>query len=279
MSPILLPIVNRSLSESVFPDSLKHASVTPAVKDKDDDTDLNNNYRPVSNLVFISKLIEKCVFMQLEEYLTANELYPKFQSAYRKGHSCETALLKIVTDIQECIAQKKMVALIALDLSSAFDTIDHNILLHKLERDYGISGSVLKWMRSYLKGRTFSVRIIDVDGKPVILVYGIPQGSVLGPLLFVLYVHDLVKVAESFGLSIHLYADDSQMYIGFSPLTESTATMSTITSCLQEVEKWMKLNFLKINIGKTNIIFFGRPLDLQLFNVGVTVGEKTFESK
>ena len=283
MSPFLLPIVNRSFHESTFPESLKHALVTPVIKDKDGDRDDFKNYRPVSNLTFLSKLIEKCAFTQLNDYLLANNLYPKFQSAYRKGHSCETALLKIVDDIQSYIAEKKMVALITLDLSSAFDTIDHEILLLKLKNDFRISGPALNWMKSYLSNRSFAVRIINVNGQSVILVYGVPQGSILGPLLFVLYVHDVIGIAQGFGLDIHLYADDSQLYVGFCPLTETTVTMHTIISCLQEIEKWMHKNFLKINIDKTNVIFFGRSIDLQLFSVDLTlenpIKTKIFESK
>ena len=121
--PILLYIANRSLKESVFPDQLKHAVVRPIIKDKNGNKDEYKNYRPVSNLTFLSKLIEKCANSQLQAYLQTNNLYPKYQSAYRKGHSCETALLKVANDIQKEISSRNMVAMMLLDLSSAFDTI------------------------------------------------------------------------------------------------------------------------------------------------------------
>ena len=133
--PILLKLVIRSLTEGVFPKPLKHAVVRPSVKDGDGDKEEFNNYRPVSNITFLSKLFEKCASKQFEEYLLKNKLYPDYQSAYRKGHSCETALFKVVNDKQRDIAKNNMVALVLLDLSSAFDTIDHTRLLIKLQND------------------------------------------------------------------------------------------------------------------------------------------------
>ena len=279
LSSALLSIINKSMvQECVFPDQLKHAVVAPTIKDKDGDTEANNNYRPVSNLVFLSKLIEKCANTQIQEYLTEYSLYPKYQSAYRKHHSCETALLKVVNDIQLEISNKQMVALIALDLSSAFDTIDHKHLIRKLKQDFGISGNVLKWLDSYLTNRTFAVRIGDIDGKPVLLLFGVPQGSILGPLLFILYIHDMVRIAEKYGLQVHFYADDSEMYIGFSPLTEASKSMLAVKKCLNEVRNWMHANFLKINMGKTNVMFFGRHQELNLFNVDITIEGQYFAS-
>ena len=278
VAPLLLDIINQSLHQGIFPDSLKHAVITPIIKDKNENRESFRNYRPVSNLTFLSKLLEKCASTQLQDYLHRNNLYPNFQSAYRKYHSCETALLKIVNDIQEEVANKKMVAMIALDLSSAFDTIDHAHLLHKLKTDFGILDNVLKWIDSYLSNRTFAVRIIDIDGKPVLLIYGVPQGSILGPLLFILYMHDLVQVAEAYGLKIHLYADDAELYIGFSPLTESSLTMIKVKNCVNDVQSWMNANFLKINIDKTNVMFYGRTQELNLFDVYIDIDGEYFES-
>ena len=264
--PFLHKLVNFSMQNGTFPDSLKHAVISPIIKDLDGDVESFKNYRPVSNLNFLSKLIEKCASIQLHNYLQAYGLYPKFQSAYQKGHSCETALLKIVNDIQCEIAGKKLVALITLDLSSAFDTIDHSLLLLKLQNDFKISGTVLTWMKSYLTNRTFAVRIVNVDGKTYLLVYGVPQGSILGPLLFILYIHDMINVAASHGFSLHLYADDSNLYIGFNPLSMATITMNNVKDCLDDIRVWMCSNFLKINLDKTNVMFFGRTQELNLFS-------------
>ena len=276
--PIVLYIVNRSLKESVFPQPLKHAVVRPIIKDTDGDSESYKNYRPVSNLPFLSKVIEKCVSLQLNEYLCNNDLYPKCQSAYRNLHSCETALLKIVHDIQTEIYNKNMVALIALDLSSAFDTIDHNLLIEKLNTDFGFSGNIIGWFKSYLNNRTFAVRIGNVDGKAVILIFGVPQGSILGPLLFILYVHDLAEVIKRFGLQAHFYADDSELYVGFSPLSQVSTTLMTIKNCLYEVKNWMQTNFLKLNLDKTQVTFFGRALDFNLFDINLTLEDVTYLS-
>ena len=277
-SPILLQTVNKSLQECTFPDTLKHAVITPIIKDKDEDIESFKNYRPVSNLTFLSKLIEKCVCLQIHKYLEENDLYPKCQSAYRKYHSCETALLKVVNDIQTEVANKKMVALVTLDLSSAFDTIDHELLLSKLKKDFGISGNVLAWLNSYLKNRTFAVKVINVEGKPVLLLFGVPQGSILGPLLFILYIHDMAYIAEKYGLNVHLYADDSELYIGFSPLTETSQCKISIENCLNEIKGWMHANFLKINMDKTKVMFFGRHQELNLFTIDISIEGKYFES-
>ena len=280
--PALLPafqsIINKSFIEGVFPSSLKHAIVRPILKDKDADKELFKSYRPVSTLPFLSKLIEKAANLQLKEHLNINNLFPSHQSGYRKNHSCETTLIKITDDIQDFIADGKMVALILLDLSSAFDTIDHDLLLNKLLCDFGVSGNALKWFQSYLKGRTFAVRIKDIDGKKCILIYGVPQGSILGPLLFVLYVKDLVSIAEEHGLSIELYADDSQLYIAFSPLNERSAAYQKVTACLTDIELWMKDNYLKVNLDKTNVIFLGNSLNQTVFDLNWTVDEKVFSN-
>ena len=155
LTPILLYIINGSLSKGIFPKGLKHAILNPTIYIKSDtlDRDLLNNYRPISNLSFISKVIEKCALCQLSEYLEQNRLLCDAQSGYRPHHSCETLLIKMVDDINKYINQNQAVALILLDLSAAFDTIDHNILMEKLRIDYGITDTVLMWIKSYLQCR------------------------------------------------------------------------------------------------------------------------------
>ena len=274
--PIITNIINISFNDCTFPASLKHAIVRPSIKEIENDHEDFKNYRPVSNLTFLSKILEKSACLQLQEYLNEHSLYPEYQSAYRKGHSCETALLKVVNDIQKDVANRKMVALVMLDLSSAFDTIDIDLLLNKLENCFGITGNVLKWLKSYLTNRTFSVRIENIDGNPVIVVYGVPQGSILGPLLFILYIHDLIDIARKHQLSAHLYADDSQLYLGFSPVSETTCAMTQVKSCLADVQYWMNDNFLKLNLDKTKVIFFGRKNDFSLFSIDLSLGPKIF---
>ena len=200
---------------------MKHGTVRPILKNKSLDTEQFNNYRPVTNTPFLAKILEKAANKQIINHLNSENLFPNHQSAYRKRHSCETTMFKVVDDIQMAICEKKMTLLVLLDLSAAFDTIDQDILC-KLRKDFKISGNVLKWLQSYLEGRTFSVRIRCINGKKYLLIYGVPQGTILGPLLFIIYIHDIVLIGKKYGVSVELYADDSQWYISFSPLSERT---------------------------------------------------------
>ena len=151
IAPSILDIINNSLTEGVFPTSLKQSIVTPLPKNAKGDKNSLRNYRPVSNLSFISKVLEKVVFAQLHGYVTTNKLLNKFQSAYRPSHSVETALLHVSSSILWHLENKRAVFLILLDLSAAFDTINRSLLLKILENNFGISGDALMWFKSYLK--------------------------------------------------------------------------------------------------------------------------------
>ena len=255
LAPVILHIVNQSIAESSFPDTLKHASVTPIIKNKDDNSQIFKNYHPVSNLPFLSKLLEKVAFREINSHLSINNLHGKFQSGYKKHHSCETAMFKMVGDIQNVTAKRNNVALLTLDLSSAFDALDHQILLERLKIHFGIDKEALTWLISYLKGRTFSVAIKGCRGKPMLLLFGVPQGSLLGPLLFIMYCKEIENIAHKYGLSVQLYADDSQLYV---ELTNSNLAYvkDCVESCLHEIQVWMSTNFMKINEDKTKFVIF-----------------------
>ena len=277
--PILQHIVNLSLESGIFPEDLKHGTVSPVIKSEDADSELHKNFRPVTTLPFLSKLLEKACSTQITAYLNEQNLLPQHQSAYLKGHSCETALLKLSNDVQKMLSQGKMVLVVQLDLSAAFDTVDHAVLLHLLEHKYKIKGTVLKWITSYLSGRTFSVKIGSVNGRRVILIYGVPQGSVLGPLLFILYVSDLPCIVASFDISLHSYADDSHLYVGFDPLLNYAETVEKMQRCIMKIEDWMKSNYLQLNVDKTEVLFVAKPRDLSTFNnLSITIGDKCFVS-
>ena len=258
--PELLPtihfIVNESLKNGVFPEALKEAAIRPSLKKPSLDADDLKSYRPVSNLTYLSKILEKAVHGQLTKYIASNDLLPKVQSGYRKFHSCETAVTKIYNDILLMIDKKENVILLLLDLSAAFDTINHELLLKKLENSYGITQEVLKWMDSYLSGRSFKVVIKQCSSSSCLLEIGVPQGSILGPLLFIMYTSELESIVQKYGYSIHLYADDTQVYFAFD-VHSPNPDLSSVKACFTEIKQWMTLNFLKLNEEKTEFIDIG----------------------
>ena len=274
--PVLTCIVNASLSCADFPKELKKAFLTPLIKKLTLDCEILKNYRPVSNLSFISKLIERIVCVQLIEHLEANGLYELFQSAYRQLHSTETALLRVQNDLLQAVDTEGGAILVLLDLSAAFDTIDHQKLLNLLDRSFGIKGSALKWFESYLKERTQTVQVGAAKSKPVTLKYGVPQGSVLGPVLFTIYTAPLGDIIRSHGLSFHLYADDTQLYIAFKPgasMSRETA-ISRIEACIKDIRAWMTNNLLKLNDDKTELIVITTSTKTsQNQNVVINVGD------
>ena len=272
-------IVNQSLQSGVFPDSLKHGSVSPILKSPNDDFEVHKNYRPVTTLTFLSKLLEKAASCQIISYLENKKLIPQYQSAYLKSHSCETALFKFTNDVQQILSENKAVILVQLDLSAAFDTVDHAVLLNLLKCKFGIKGTVLKWLTSYLHGRSFSVKIGSVNGKTVLLIYGVPQGSILGPLLFILYISDLPIIASKFNIALQSYADDSQLYTSFDPQTDYSSVLDRVKACFQEIEKWMKSNYLKMNVDKTEVLFIAKPRIHSLSsNMSIILGDECYIS-
>ena len=274
---VLMFIVNGSLTSGIFPDSCKMAVVRPTIKNHNGDINDTKEYRPVSNLYFISKLIEKIVADQTNSHLEEQALHCPAQSGYRPHHSCETLMTKMFDDIISEIEEKKTVALILLDLSAAFDTIDHAILLKKLHTDYGFDDVVLSWFQSYLSNRSFSVLIEYQFSEAGFLWFGVPQGSILGPLLFILYTKDLSMIAKRHGLEIQLYADDSQLYFGFRPLQDEVQKKDLtgrIEACLCDIRDWMRSNFMKLNSGKTKIILLGtKDLLKKSGSLQIDVGE------
>ena len=265
---ILLPsitrLVNFSLTEGVFPDQFKYAVVTPLIKKTSLDKNQLKNYRPVSGLCFISKLIERVAASQIRNHLETNNLGNDFQSAYKCGHSTETALLKIKNDIHCALSKGMPTALVLLDLSAAFDTIDHNGLLDCLNTWFGFNGKVIKWFSSYLQGRHQSVIISESLSQPSLLDFGVPQGSVLGPILYSLYTSPLSKVISAYeGIKFHFYADDTQLYFHLNP-NSTKASFQQLQHCLVDIQNWMSSNKLKLNPDKTEFILFGNDKQREL---------------
>ena len=250
LCPVFTHIVNCSLETGSMPSVLKKAVVRPLLKKSGLDVNVFKNYRPVSNLTFLSKLLEKVVAARLQRYLSDNKLYPKFQSAYRQFHSTETALLRVHNDMIGLMSQMHPVMLVLLDLSAAFDTIDKDILFTRLQSYFGIGGSALEWFISYMSERFMSVSIDNATSMSREVLYGVPQGSVLGPILYSMYTAPLSDIISSFGLSFHMYADDIQIYF---PL-ENGDSIKVLERCLVAIKDWMAQNKLKLNEEKTEVL-------------------------
>ncbi|XP_072021345.1 uncharacterized protein [Amphiura filiformis] len=201
----------------VFPPAAHKAIVTPLLKKPSLDKDEFKNYRPVSNLTVTAKLIEKCAASQLVDHMNNNKLSDPFQSAYRPKHSTESALIKVSDDIFSEIDSRRVVFVVLLDLSSAFDTVDHTILLNRLQDRSAITGSALEWAQSYLKGWSSEVSINGHVSDPISMDFGVPQGSVLGPLFFSAYTVPIGEIIQKHGINYHIYADDCQLYASFNP--------------------------------------------------------------
>lgn len=274
LAPTITNIVNLSLLTGDVPSELKQAVITPLLKSSSLDPNILKNYRPVSNLHYVSKLVEKVVAKQLSQHLLNNNLSEPFQSAYRTCHSTETALTRVSNDILQALDSKQSVILVLLDMSAAFDTIDHTILLNMLEVRYGIEGTAHQWFRSYLSDRSQRVHIQGVSSSPQPLNLGVPQGSVLGPVLFTLYSAPIAEIARRHGLRVHLYADDTQLYISFSP-GQAAVTVVRVERCVAEIKAWLCVHKLKLNDDKTVIMEIMSPRSVSaLSDSHIMVGEE-----
>ena len=277
--PSITKIVNTSLANGYFPLELRSATVTPILKKPSLDKEVYRNYRPVSNLPYIGKLIERIVVKQLNEYRADNDLFEKCQSAYKEFHSTETALLKILSDLLVAMDDRKCSLLVLLDLSAAFDTVSHDILLENLKDDFGITGPVLSWMKTYLSDRTQSVAINGVSSAPQELGIGLPQGSIVGPSEFPTYSSPLFDIAHRHDVSIHMYADDTQLYLSFKP-EEYASAKARMEACLAEMKEWMAGNHLKLNEDKTEYLVIGTKMSLKKITdpLEIVIGDATIKA-
>ncbi|MBV8073763.1 MAG: RNA-directed DNA polymerase, partial [Acidobacteriaceae bacterium] len=274
--PPITTLINLCISESSVPTDFKSAIVTPLLKKTTLPKDDLANYRPVSNLNFISKILERVIYNQLMSHLNSFPSFCRFQSAYRKFHSVETALIRIQNDLLLSFERKQISALVLLDMSAAFDTVNHGILLDRLFLNFGIQSSALSFLRSYLSGRTQAVSVDSYLSDVSAITTGVPQGSVLGPLLFSLYTTPLSYLLDSSGLSYHLYADDTQLYISFKA-SDATSALNILSASLDNIHTWLSRNYLALNPSKTEFLLLGTyqqrsKLTLSSFSFsGVTV--------
>jgi len=266
---LITNIVNKCFSEGSFPCSEKHALIRPLLKKPGLDVENKSNYRPISNLSFLSKVLERAMLDQLLPVLQLNDSIPSIQSAYRQHHSTETALTRIHNDLVENTCEGMSSLLVLLDLSAAFDTVDHELLLQDLYNS-GIRDTALALFRSYLSQRTQSVVVNQSISHSVPLLFGVPQGSVLGPVLFTIYTSSLSSLLGAHGVLHHFYADDTQIYVKIENITDAKTRIESLVS---DIKTWMIMRKLKLNDDKTDIIIIRGSRrtsneDLLFLNIG-----------
>ena len=265
IAPIIQHLITSSLHEGVFPDILKCAKVIPLHKSSCK-TNIAN-YRPISLLSCFSKLFEKAMHKRLSTFLESNNLIYNSQFGFRSGHSCEYALLDAQNSIINALDKKQIAALLLIDFSKAFDMVDHDILLSKLEH-YGIRGLSLEWFKSYLIDRQQYVHVNGHNSAKSTLKYGVPQGSILGPLLFIVYINDLPHISSI--VKFILYADDANIILTGYTYTE---IQNKIEILLTELLSWVNNNGLKLNIEKNKYMIFSnkkkQDLDIKLNGIKI----------
>ena len=266
-------LVNQVLNTGIFPDKLKIAKVIPILK-KGNQT-IFNNYRPISLLPAISKVIEKIIFNQLSTYLEESQILDGSQYGFRRNRSTEYAALEVIDRIITKMDNNKIPINIYLDLSKAFDTIDHSILIDKLQF-YGIKGTNLNLFHSYLTNRKQYTEIDDLKSSILPIQTGVPQGSILGPLLFILYINDFPQASKLFDFI--MYADDTTLASTLDKFTESNNNMElcdSINSELVKINEWLTINKLSINTSKSKYMTFSfqknfaHDLDLKIDNLRI----------
>lgn len=272
--PVLTRIINLSLQTGHFPLAWKEALVHPLLKKYGLEATFKN-FRPVSNLPFVSKLTERAVSDQVHVHMVTNDLYPSAQSSYRRNHSTETALLKVKNDLLMNMNKQHVSLLVLLDMSAAFDTVDHGIMLERLSSKLGLSGTVISWFQSYLSERSQRVSIRGSVSEKFDVRYGVPQGSCLGPLLFTIYASKLFDVIQSHLPDAHCYADDTQLYVSFSPKEEcdKLVAVTAMERCIEDIRKWMSEDKLLLNADKTDFLLIGTKQQLAKVNLShISVG-------
>ena len=250
IAPSVTKLFNASLLQGQIPSDWKKANVTPIPRTSTSNSP--TNFRPISVLPVLAKVYESLIHQQVYRYLTTNSLLHPCQSGFRPAHSTQDTLLKTVDEWKIALDCGEYIGAILIDLSKAFDTIDHNILLNKLSA-YGITKNELKWFKDYLTGRMQRVCVDSTFSDWTTITRGVPQGSILGPLLFLIYVNDLPDVATQ--CTVNLYADDTTLYYSDKdPLKVQRA----LNVDLDQTARWIKANGLRMNIAKTQMMTLSR---------------------
>ena len=281
-APLITHLANLSFSEGCFPNQFKQAQVTPLLKKSGLDQSDPANYRPISNLNTIGKIIERLFLARLLPHVAETGNFNPLQSAYRKNHSTETALLKILDDLYRIIDSKNAAVLIGLDLSAAFDTINHSMLLDRIQHTFGLTGSAHDWLQSYLSNRSQYVKVGNTQSVPSPVIIGVPQGSVLGPFLFSIYVSPIADIIASHGVKFHQYADDTQLYTAVKSGSD-THSIKNLESCCCAVRDWFAKNGMLLNPDKSEVLLVARKSVAKTFadgsGISVAGSDITFSIK
>jgi hypothetical protein len=244
----LVHLVNMSFTQGYFPDELKIAKVVPIFKSGD--PQLPSNYRPISILSILSKIFERIFYIRLYDFLNQENILYENQFGFRKAHSTEMALILVLDKISDALDNGDYVLGVYLDFSKAFDTVNHSILLQKLYH-YGIRGVAYNWIKSYLDKRTQYVSYNDASSTKKTINCGVPQGSILGPLLFLIYINDLANVTSN--LFMFMFADDTNVFLSGKNLNDLETIMNNELKLLYE---WLCSNRLSLNVSKTHFMVF-----------------------
>ena len=247
----LATIFNQSICSGIFPSKLKRAKIIPIFKDEDES--LPENYQPISLLSIYNRIFEKLVYSRLTKFVKDYNLLYDQQYGFRSKHSTQHAILDIVNTILQNMDNGKFSCGVFIDLKKAFDTVNHEILLAKLE-NYGVRGVINSWFRSYLTDRKQNTEVNNVVSEAETTLCGVPQGSVLGPLLFLLYINDIYKSSSLF--AFYLFADDTSIILANNNLKELE---SLVNRELGNVNEWLKVNKLSLNVKKIKLCNISSP--------------------
>ena len=254
IAPIIQHLLQASFTQGIFPSNLKCAKVIPLYKSGSRSE--ISNYRPISLLSCFSKIYERAMQKKLVNFFDTHNKFFGSQFGFRSGHSCEHALLEAQSKICRSLDNKEVAVLLLIDFSKAFDMVDHEIMIKKLEH-YGVRGKLLSWFQSYLTNRQQYVHLNGVDSNKKFLKYGVPQGSILGPLLFIIYINDLPEITN---LAKYIFfADDANILVTGQDLSEINIKIKTVITA---IELWVKSNGLKLNIKKTKYMVFSNKRNL-----------------
>ena len=263
MVEIITYLFNMSISQGKFPDALKNAKVIPIHKD---DSRLEmSNYRPISLLPTLSKIFEKLMYSRLIDFFMKHNILYENQFGFQSKMSTEYAVNQVLNYIVKTLEDNEFGVCIFLDFAKAFDTVNHEILLGKLE-NYGIRGIALQWIRNYLNNRMQCTEIGDTQSELELIKCGVPQGSVLGPLLFLIYINDIVSSSKLFNFT--LFADDTSLYYS----CKNTNNLEAVINCeLAKISDWLSANKLSLNVAKSKLLYYTNKNRNSLKNIKIKI--------